>query len=54
MNTDSDKAPTKLDEIRCECGRMLARQIAGGVELKCNRCSRLLRLTIDVVEEQAT
>ena len=28
------------DELRCGCGSLLARLVAGGVELKCRRCKR--------------
>lgn len=27
-------------ECRCACGSLLARQVPGGVELKCRRCRR--------------
>lgn len=49
-STDAPK-PNDPDDIRCECGRMLARRVPGGVELKCRRCGRLLRLTIEVFED---
>lgn len=48
MDQDSDKAPDP-EEIRCECGRLMARKVPGGLELKCRRCGRLLRLTIEVL-----
>jgi hypothetical protein len=28
------------DDCRCLCGNLLARLVAGGVELKCRRCKR--------------
>lgn len=28
------------EECRCACGSLLARQVPGGVELKCRRCRR--------------
>ncbi len=30
------------DELRCECGSLVARIVAKGVELKCRRCKRLI------------
>jgi hypothetical protein len=27
-------------DLRCHCGNLLARLVAGGVELKCRRCKR--------------
>ena len=51
MDQDSEKRPEPDADIRCECGRMLARRVPGGVELKCRRCGRLLRLTIEVLGE---
>ena len=29
---------------RCSCGSLLARLVAGGVELKCRRCKRIVLL----------
>jgi hypothetical protein len=29
-------------EARCACGSLLARLTAGGVELKCRRCKRIV------------
>jgi phage FluMu protein Com len=29
-----------IKPFRCLCGRMLARLVPGGVELKCRRCKR--------------
>ena len=49
METNSpEPTETNPDDIRCECGRLLARKVPGGVELKCRRCGRFLRLTIEV------
>ena len=36
-----DRAKARgADELRCECGCLLARLVADGVELKCRRCRR--------------
>jgi hypothetical protein len=32
-------------DLRCGCGSLLARRVAGGVELKCRRCKRTVVLT---------
>lgn len=41
MELDRHK-PVKRDadpkDIRCGCGRLLARRIPGGIELRCPRC----------------
>ena len=29
-------------ELRCLCGSLVARLVAGGVELRCRRCKRLV------------
>jgi len=34
------------DEMRCSCGNLLARLVAGGVELKCRRCKRTVVLPL--------
>ena len=36
---EASSSPT---ECRCLCGSLLARLVAGGVELKCRRCKRAL------------
>jgi phage FluMu protein Com len=38
------------DEVRCDCGSLLARLVAGGVELKCRRCKRAIVLPIETRE----
>ena len=34
-------------ELRCDCGSLMARVTAHGVELKCRRCKRLVLLAAD-------
>jgi hypothetical protein len=34
-------------ELRCGCGSLLARVIAGAVELKCRRCKRTWNIPLD-------
>lgn len=34
-------------ELRCGCGSLLARVVAGAVELKCRRCKRTWRVPLD-------
>jgi hypothetical protein len=33
--------------LRCACGSLLARQVPGGIELKCRRCKRTLVLPLN-------
>jgi hypothetical protein len=33
-------------ELRCGCGSLLARLVAGAVELKCRRCKRTWRVPL--------
>jgi phage FluMu protein Com len=35
-----------LRELRCDCGSLLARLVAGELELKCRRCKRVLTLRV--------
>jgi hypothetical protein len=35
------------DCLRCACGNLLARLVAGGVELKCRRCQRLMVVPLE-------
>ena len=34
-------------DCRCLCGKLLARLVPGGVELKCRRCQRYLLVPLD-------
>jgi len=40
-------------ELRCACGSLLGRRVAGGIELKCRRCKRTLVLAAKAKEEHA-
>jgi len=33
--------------VRCACGSLLARYIAGAIELKCRRCKRTVLIPLD-------
>jgi hypothetical protein len=33
-------------DLRCDCGSLLARRVAGGVEVKCRRCKRTVVLLL--------
>jgi hypothetical protein len=37
--------------LRCECGSMLARYVAGGIELKCRRCKRAVVVPFSAASE---
>ena len=38
---------TECPDLRCGCGNLLARRVAGGVELKCRRCKRTVVLPLE-------
>ncbi|WP_433937096.1 hypothetical protein AB3662_20885 [Sorangium cellulosum] len=42
------------DTMRCDCGSLLARHVAGGIELKCRRCKRVVVIPITAAGEDAT
>jgi len=35
------------DELRCDCGSLMARVTVRGIELKCRRCKRVVVVAID-------
>ena len=35
------------DEVRCDCGSLLARWTAEGLELKCRRCKRRVIVPVE-------
>jgi phage FluMu protein Com len=37
------------DEVRCECGHLLAKLTPEGVEVKCRRCKRMHVLPVSAV-----
>ena len=37
-------------DVRCGCGNLLARRIAGGIEIKCRRCKHVY--VIELVGEE--
>jgi phage FluMu protein Com len=39
----------ETDEMRCQCGRLLARVSNDGVELKCTRCKRVLCIALNEI-----
>jgi phage FluMu protein Com len=40
MTASPSLLPPPAHDCRCACGSLLARLVAGGVELKCRRCKR--------------
>ena len=42
-----DEGPGDDDcALRCVCGRLVARWVEGGVELRCHRCKRTVRIPV--------
>ncbi len=37
-------------EARCECGQLIAKLLAGGIELKCKRCKRIVTIPFTAIE----
>jgi hypothetical protein len=42
-----DAAKRVGDVLRCECGSLLARYVAGRIELKCRRCKRTVAVAVE-------
>ena len=40
VRTPGSPPSSTVADCRCACGSLLARLVAGGVELKCRRCKR--------------
>jgi hypothetical protein len=40
-------------DLRCECGSLIARLVAGRVELKCRRCKRTISLPLAPAREHS-
>ena len=47
MTTRAAKKPCAENDLRCLCGSLVARLVDGGVEIKCRRCQRLVRLPLE-------
>ena len=41
-----EAAPSR-EEIRCECGSLVAKLIGSNIELKCRRCKRLALIPLE-------
>ena len=39
------------EELRCECGNLVARLVEDGLEIKCRRCKRILVIPITLTKE---
>jgi hypothetical protein len=35
-------AQERAHDLRCQCGRLMARRTSAGIELKCQRCKRVV------------
>lgn len=46
--------PVPENEIRCDCGRLLARRVSGGIEIKCRRCERTITIRLDGQPDDAS
>jgi len=40
----NDRIPAPANDCRCDCGSLLARLVAGAVEVKCRRCKRVVHI----------
>jgi hypothetical protein len=47
MSNRTAKNSCAGDDLRCLCGSLVARLVDGGVEIKCRRCQRLVRLPLE-------
>lgn len=47
----TSEEPCCAEVVRCFCGCLLARQVPGGIELKCKRCKRTLVIPLSLPEE---
>lgn len=45
-----NELPTPPHEARCECGQLIAKLRADGVELKCKRCKRIVLIPFESSE----
>jgi len=46
----SRKKEVGQDEVRCECGHLLAKLTSKGVEMKCRRCKRVHLLQVSATQ----
>jgi phage FluMu protein Com len=60
LNEGSDRPREREEErpcedLRCLCGRLVAKLVTGGIELKCGRCHRIVLVPFEdvTVEEPA-
>ncbi len=46
-NSEPPSSPGFLKEQRCGCGALLARVVAGRLEIKCKRCKRVALFSLE-------
>ncbi|HEY5657308.1 MAG TPA: hypothetical protein VIY27_05925 [Myxococcota bacterium] len=46
MPCSETHAGSPSEDCRCVCGRLVARVVPGGIQLKCRRCKRTLRVAL--------
>ncbi len=47
QHNKNNSAPKADTALRCDCGNLLARLVAQGVEIKCRRCKRQVIIPLD-------
>ena len=43
--------PGHANDIRCDCGRLVARRVGRTIEIKCRRCDRTTVISLDALAD---
>lgn len=52
MTDSTNREPGQVltcDDVRCQCGQLVARWAEQGIEIKCKRCRRLVTIGFDAI-----
>lgn len=47
----SDRAASPDQDLRCDCGRLVARIESRGIVIKCNRCGELVVIDLPTLQQ---
>ena len=47
MESKTAVVPEAREEVRCHCGKLIARLVPGGVEIRCQRCKRAVVVPLE-------
>ncbi len=51
QNNEGIRKIMQFEDVRCDCGSLIAKLNSTYIEMKCRRCKRILKLALDELKE---